>query len=153
MCDRIHFEGHVLGVNRNARTGCMLSLAALLFVIMMMSLCLLTGCSHNPLTYSDGFVLETTVNPETWTIGVGCRYGKILTVVARENTELELSGEGSGGANKDVYSTGASSGTKIKFKVGKQITGYYVDAVKAGADPDKYLKDNEKHKLREEDKK
>ena len=137
-------------VNKDALWGCGAFLMVLLFIAALLLTMILCGCGHNMIAYSDGFIIETTINPETWTIGLGCRYGKVLTACVRENTELELTGEGSGGSSKDVYSTGASSDTKIKFKVGKQITGYYVDAVKAKADPDKYLDSNKSDK---EDKK
>lgn len=137
-------------VNSDALWGCgaFLMVGALITVLLLMTL--LCGCGHNTITYSDGITLETTINPETWTIGVGLRYGKILTACVRENTELEIAGSGSGGASKDSASTKASSDTEIKFKVGKQITGYYVDAIKAKADPDKYLDSNKSDK---EDKK
>jgi len=137
-------------MTQETRMGCGLFVLIILFFLLLGLTFLLTGCGHNAVTYSDGFTLETTINPETWTIGIGCRYGKILNAVVRENTELELSGEGSGSASKELYSTGASSDANLKFKVGKQITGYYVDAVKAGADPDKYLNSNKSDK---EDKK
>ena len=102
---------------------------------------LLAGCGHNAVTYGDGFKVETTINPQEWTLGVCCMYGKILTVCCRENVELEMEGKGSGsgatgGDDTKGGSTGASSDGKLKFRIGKQITGYYVDALKAGAKPE-----------------
>ena len=102
----------------------------------------LAGCGHNTISYGDGIMFETTINPETYAFGVSLRYGKILTACVRENTELEMQGAGSGNASPGgEQSAGASSTGKVKLKVGKQITGYYVDAVKAGEKPeqlDKY---------------
>ena len=100
------------------------------------------GCGHNTVSYGDGIMFETTINPETYAFGVSLRYGKILTACVRENTELEMQGAGSGNASPGgEQSAGASSTGKVMLKVGKQITGYYVDAVKAGVTPkqlDKY---------------
>jgi len=98
----------------------------------------LTGCGHNMLTYSDGIMLETTINPQVGAFGVALRYGKILTVCVRENAEMEMQGAGSGDAgigsgSEQSAATGAKSTGSVKFKVGKQITGYFVDALKAGA--------------------
>ena len=102
----------------------------------------IAGCGHNTVSYGDGIMFETTINPETYAFGVSLRYGKILTACVRENTELEMQGAGSGNASPGgEQSAGASSTGKVKFKIGKQITGYYVDAVKAGVKPeelDKY---------------
>ena len=101
------------------------------------------GCGHNAITYGDGVMLETTINPENWTFGVSFRYGKILTACVRENSELEMEGAGSGkGENGGTAggATGAESTGKVKFKIGRQITGYYVDAVKAGVKPEELQK-------------
>ena len=99
----------------------------------------LAGCGHNSIAYGDGVMLETTVNPESYAFGVSFRYGKILTACVRENTELEMEGAGSGrGASggAEANSTGAENSGKVKFKIGRQITGYYVDALKSGASPE-----------------
>ena len=97
----------------------------------------LTGCGHNAITYGDGVMLETTFNPETYTFGVSFRYGKLLTVCVRENAEIEMQGAGSGnaGTGDGANSTGASSTGSVKIKIGRQVTGYTVDAIKAGAKP------------------
>ena len=97
---------------------------------------LLTGCGHNTVSYGDGIMLETTLNPEAYAFGISFRYGKILTACVRENAELEMQGAGTGeagtGTDKSA-ATGAKSTGGVKFKIGRQITGYYVDALKAGA--------------------
>ena len=100
---------------------------------------ILAGCGHNTVSYGDGIMLETTINPETYAFGVSLRYGKILTACVRENTEIEMQGAGGGtaGSGGDKgNSTGANSTGSVKLKVGHQITGYYVDAIKAGAKPE-----------------
>jgi len=94
---------------------------------------ILTGCSHNTVSYGDGIMLETTLNPESYAFGVSFRYGKILTVCVRENSEIEMQGAGSGTAGTDGKQAGASGTGSVKIKVGPQITGYCVDALKAGA--------------------
>jgi predicted small secreted protein len=88
------------------------------------------GCSHNVVNYSDGVGFETTMRPDTGNFGFTFRYGKILTATVRENTEVEMTGNADA-ATKDTVSTATAGGVKIK--VGKQITGYYVDALEAGA--------------------
>ena len=106
-------------------------------------LALVAGCGHNAIQYGDGVGLDFGINPENWTCSFTLRYGKILSACVRENTELEIKGgndtTGNGGTEKGgaVVKTESS----VKVKVGKQITGYYVDAIKAGAKPealDKY---------------
>jgi len=97
---------------------------------------LLTGCSHNTVSYGDGIMLETTLNPEAYAFGISFRYGKILTACLRENAELEMQGAGSGNAGTDGKTAGASNSGNVKAKIGPQITGYYVDAIKAGARPE-----------------
>ena len=101
-----------------------------------------TGCSHNTLSFGDGIMLETTLNPEAYAFGISFRYGKILTACLRENAELEMQGAGSGsaGTGDSGQSTGANSSGSVKLKVGPQITGYYVDALKAGAKPEEMVK-------------
>ena len=94
---------------------------------------LLTGCSHNVVSYGDGIMLETTINPETYALGVSLRYGKILTVCVRENVKVEMEGAGSGTAGAGVdksNTTGANATGKITVQIGPQVTGYYVDAVR-----------------------
>ena len=96
---------------------------------------LLAGCGHNAVSYGDGIMLETTINPESYAFGVSLRYGKILTVAVRENAEVEMEGAGNGSATpgSDGAQTGASSTGKVRVKIGPQITGRFVEAVQAGA--------------------
>lgn len=91
---------------------------------------LTAGCSHNVVNYSDGVGIDATFRPDAGNFGITFRYGKILTATVRENTEVEMTGNADAAA-KDTVSTATAGGVKIK--VGKQITGYYVDALKDGA--------------------
>lgn len=101
-------------------------------IIAVVALC--TGCSHNSVQYSDGVGFETVFRPDSGNFGITFRYGKILSVAARENTEVEMTGEGQGSGGEN--SGGASSSGSVKVKIGRQITGYYVDALNAGATPE-----------------
>ena len=101
---------------------------------------LLAGCGHNVFNYSDGIGLETTFRPDSGNFGITFRYGKILSVVARENTEVEMTGEGQGTGGTDGKNGNASSSGSVKIKIGQQITGYYVDALKAGASAEELKK-------------
>ena len=89
------------------------------------------GCSHNVVNYSDGIGFETSMRPDSGNFGITLRYGKILSVTARENTEISMTGAGEGGSADEQSAAKADS--KVKMKIGPQITGYYVDALKAGA--------------------
>ena len=97
----------------------------------------LTGCSHNTLSYGDGIMLETTFNPEAYAFGITFRYGKILTACVRENTELEMRGAGSGpaGTAERGDPAGVNGSGSVKLKIGRQITGYCVEALRFGAAP------------------
>lgn len=110
-------------------------------LILIVGMFFIAGCSHNIVTYSDGIALETTFRPDSGNFGFILRYGKILNVTARENTEVEMLGAGGGDGNTGTTATSANVSGNVKVKIGKQITGYYVDALEAGAsakDLDKY---------------
>ena len=86
------------------------------------------------------------MRPDTGNFGITFRYGKILSATVRENTEVEMQGDANTGTGKDTTATAAANGA-VKVKVGKQITGYYVDALKAGATPkqlEEYTSENKK---------
>lgn len=95
-----------------------------------------SGCGHNAIQYSDGIGFETVIRPDTGNFGITFRYGKILSVAARENTEVEMQGNGDGGGNTGNAAVNANNSGAVKIKIGKQITGYYVDALTAGATPE-----------------
>lgn len=119
---------------------------AIISISILSMLFLFSGCSHNTFAYSDGIGLETTINPQTYTLGLNFRYGKIFTGVFRENTEIKMVGNGNVkgalSSNSIIPSTSDTSSTTTKtgtdnstassdatlyIKVGKQITGYMVD--------------------------
>ena len=109
---------------------------------------MLAGCGHNAIQYGDGVGLDFGVNPENWTCSFTLRYGKILSACVRENSELEITGgndtTGDGGSGGGATTKTESS---VKVKIGRQVTGYMVDAIKAGATPeqlDKYTATAEK---------
>lgn len=100
-------------------------------------LILCSGCGHNAVQYSDGIGFETVIRPDMGQFGITFRYGKILSAAVRENSEVEMTGEGSGSGNFGNDKTaGANNSGSVKVKIGKQITGYYVDALEAGATPE-----------------
>lgn len=120
---------------------------ALLFGILTLTFA--AGCGHNAIQYGDGVGFDFGINPENWTCSFTLRYGKILSACVRENTEFEIVGgndtTGNGGDKSatDKTATGKSVGgavikteSSVKAKIGRQITGYYVDAIKAGAKPE-----------------
>ena len=92
------------------------------------------GCSHNTVSYGDGIMLETTINPETYAFGVSLRYGKILTACTRENTEIEMTGGNTTPTGTGTEGGAAKTEASVRMKVGRQVTGYLVDAIEAGAD-------------------
>lgn len=100
-------------------------------IILMLAL---AGCSHNVVTYSDGIGLETTMRPDSGNFGLTFRYGKILNVTARENTEVKMNGEGS--SDGSTGSVGTTASGDVHIKIGKQWNGYLKDAIKEGATPE-----------------
>ena len=71
--------------------------------------------------------------------GVIVRYGDLLTVCARENTEVEMDG-GFQFDGSETTGAGTSTNGSVRMTIGPQITGYYVDAIKAGAKPGELAK-------------
>ena len=90
----------------------------------------LSGCGHNIVTYSDGIGFETTFRPDSGNFGFVLRYGKVLSATVRENTLVEMVGEGKGGAEGSASGSASASGS-VTIKTGSQTTGYTVDAIRA----------------------
>lgn len=103
-----------------------------IFAVGLLLLCL-TGCSHNIVTFADGFGFETKFRPDQGEVGFHILYGKMLSVCVRENTAIKMTGAGSGGDGGNGETGSASASASISINVGPQITGYYVDALEAGA--------------------
>lgn len=101
-------------------------------VILFVGACiLLTGCSHNVINYSDGLGFETTMRPDTGNFGLTFRYGKILSVTARENTEVKMTGNGKANGSLTSSSEAAAHG-EVHVKIGKQWNGYLKDSIVSG---------------------
>ena len=98
---------------------------------------MITGCSHNAGVITFG---------KTFRIGGG-EYGGLLYVnglsvidVSRENSKMELEVDDEAGLAFDAATNTLRGIKKIKFQVGKQVSGYLVDL--AGKDrklAEKYL--------------
>lgn len=101
---------------------------------------LLCSCGHNAITYGDGVGFDFGVNPEKFTMSMNLRYGKILSAVVRDNTEIELTGKAdANGEGGTAGKAGVASDGNLKIKIGRQINGAAVNLVEAGADADKVL--------------
>ena len=92
---------------------------------------LLTACGHNAFVLDKGVGFRAGFDPEHLSADVRFVYGEALTVAARDNFEIELVSDMEGG--QEQSSAAAKTGTMFRVKVGQQINGYTVDAIKAGA--------------------
>ena len=106
------------------------------------ALLVLSGCSHNVVTYGDGIGFDMGVDPEHFMASFTLRYGKTLTAVTRDNVEIEMAGKadmnGVPSAEKKTDGKVATDGN-LRIKIGRQINGYAVDLVEAGADAQKVV--------------
>lgn len=95
---------------------------------------ILTGCGHNAVTFGKGVGFEAGFDPEHMTGRVELLYGEMLNIAARDNFEIVLKTDVEGGASEQKQAAAtAKTGTELRIKVGQQINGYTVDAIKAGA--------------------
>lgn len=97
---------------------------------LMAAFCL-TACGHNAFVLDKGVGFRAGFDPEHMSADVRFVYGEALTVAARDNFEIELVSDMEGG--QEQSSAAAKTGTMFRVKVGQQIAGYTVDAIKAGA--------------------
>ncbi len=106
------------------------------------ALLVLSGCSHNVVTYGDGIGFDMGVDPEHFMASFTLRYGKTLTAVTRDNVEIEMAGKadmnGVPSTEKKTDGKVATDGN-LRVKIGRQINGYAVDLVEAGADAQKVV--------------
>ena len=106
------------------------------------ALLVLSACGHNSVIYGDGIGLDVGVDPEHFMASFTLRYGKTLTAVTRDNVEIEMAGkadmDGVPSAEKKSDGKVATDGN-LRIKIGRQINGYAVDLVEAGADPGKVV--------------
>lgn len=111
-----------------------------IFVAAIIVATMLTACGHNAITYGDGVGFDFGVNPENFTMSMNLRYGKILSAVVRDNTEIELTGKAdANGTGGTAGKAGVATDGNLRIKIGRQINGAAVDLVEAGADADKVL--------------
>ena len=94
-----------------------------------------SGCAHNMVTYSDGIGLVTTINPETYSIGIDFRYGKILQATVKDNSKVTLNANGklnnvAGQTASNSQNIAVEAPAGLTFETGNQITGYEVELVK-----------------------
>ena len=103
---------------------------------------ILSGCAHNAIVYGDGIGLDVGVDPEHFMASFTLRYGKTLTAVTRDNVEIEMAGKadmnGVPSTEKKTDGKVATDGN-LRIKIGRQINGYAVDLVEAGADAQKVV--------------
>ena len=103
-------------------------------------LLLLTACSHNVVTYGDGIGFDMGVDPEHFSASFTLRYGKTLTAVTRDNVGIEMTGKANAdGVQASDATTNVGTDGNLRVKIGRQINGYAVDLVEAGADPGKVV--------------
>ena len=94
----------------------------------------LCGCGHNAVQYSDGIGIYAGLDPEHFTASFSLRYGKILSVAARDCFELEMTGDAAGSGESAQASAQTSSGLRIR--IGRQVNGAARDLIEAGATAD-----------------
>jgi len=105
--------------------------------LLVLSAVLLAGCAHNMATYGDGVGFHTTLNPQTYTFGFDFFYGKILQVIIKDNTKINLAANGKlNNTTSTETDTTAAQDTAIQapaeltIETGNQVTGYEVELVK-----------------------
>jgi hypothetical protein len=69
-----------------------------------LAIAMLTGCGHNAIVFDKGFGLHAGVDPEHFSADVRFVYGEPLTLVARDNLELELVSDVEGGKDSLLHS-------------------------------------------------
>lgn len=97
---------------------------------------MLCSCGHNAIQFSKGIGFDAGFDPEHMSARVNLRYGEILSVAARDNLEVELATGVEGGQEQATASTKTDS--KLKIKIGRQMNGYTVDAIEAGATAEQF---------------
>ena len=105
-------------------------------IVFLPLVAVLTGCGHNAVTFGKGVGFEAGFDPEHFSGRVELLYGEMLNIAARDNLDIELKTdvEGGGiGGTKQTATTTAKTGTALRVRIGQQIAGYTVDAIKAGA--------------------
>ena len=110
------------------------------FLVIIPAVFFLTGCAHNVVTYGDGIGVDVGVDPEHFSASFTLRYGKTLTAITRDNVEIGLNGKaGVDGIPVQENDSKVATDGSLHVKIGRQINGYAVDLVEAGADPGKVV--------------
>ena len=94
------------------------------------------------MTYGDGIGFDMGVDPEHFSASFTLRYGKTMTAVTRDNVEIEMAGKAdmNGVPSTEKKSDGkVATDGNLRIKIGRQINGYAVDLVEAGADAQKVV--------------
>ena len=106
-------------------------------IILLMLAVAICGCSHNVGTGFHGQLINVGYDPETNKVGIQYYNGCLVTGVARENSESSMIFKTTSGGETGTNAKGTTtSEMTYTNKVGRQITGYYVDAIEAGAKPE-----------------
>ena len=109
-------------------------LLALVGLFVLIACC---GCSHNVGTGFNGQLINVGYDPETNKVGIQYYNGCLVTGIARENSESSMIFKTTSGGETGTNAKGTTtSEMTYTNKVGRQITGYYVDAIEAGAKPE-----------------
>lgn len=110
----------------------------LLVAVAALAVIAFAGCAHNIGTAFSGKVLNLGYDPELNKVGIQYYDGVLITGLNRENSSDELNFTDT---LKNADKGETTSTFKYKHQTGKQISGYYVEALEAGAkaeDLDKY---------------
>lgn len=100
-------------------------------VVLAVALC---GCSHNVGTGFQGKLINLGYDPETNKVGIQYYDGVLVTGISRENSESTMTYKSATGGENGVNASGTTTHElTYTSKIGHQITGYFVDAVEAGA--------------------
>ena len=91
----------------------------------------LTACGHNAIVFDKGLGFRAGIDPEHLSADVRFVYGEALTLVVRDNMELEWVSDAEGGQEQSAADVKA--GSKLKIKIGRQVNGAARDLIEAGA--------------------
>ena len=94
----------------------------------------LCACGHNAVVFGKGFGFRAGLDPEHLSADFSVIYGEQLTLAGRDNIQIKLKTDVSGGSETATASTSADS--ILEIAIGPQINGYFVEAVESGATPD-----------------
>ena len=94
----------------------------------------LCGCGHNAVVFGKGFGFRAGLDPEHLSADFSIIYGEQLTLAGRDNIQIKLKTDVSGGSETAAASTSADS--ILEISIGQQVNGYFVEALQSGATPE-----------------